>query len=151
MLRWESAMPFRRLLIGALFASLTAAAGASSSRAETGTLRLEVSKVGFIVGAGRGNGRLLFQGERYPLAVTGLSLGATIGISTTELVGHAYNLRTAADIAGTYKSVGRGFALTAGRGRVRLQNKKGVVIELSGRKAGFELAANVGGVEIKLR
>jgi hypothetical protein len=66
-------------------------------------------------------------------------------------VGRALNLRQASDIAGTYTAVGAGVAVAGGASGIRLQNAKGVVLELRGRNIGLELNANVSGVEISLR
>jgi hypothetical protein len=119
--------------------------------AATGTVHVEIAKAGFIVGVGGGRGTLVFQGRRYPLSVGGLSFGATIGASKAELVGQAYNLRRPSDIAGTYTAVGGGVAAGGGASVIRLQNAKGVVLDLRGRTIGLELNANVSGVEIGLR
>ena len=108
-------------------------------------------KAGFIFGVGGGNGTLVFQGRRYQLAVGGLSFGATIGASKAELVGRAYNLRQATDIAGTYSAIGGGAAVAGGVSGIRLQNAKGVVLELRGRNIGLEFNASVSGVEIRFR
>jgi hypothetical protein len=116
-----------------------------------GTVRIEVVKAGFIVGVGGGRGTLVFQGRRYPLSVGGLSFGATIGASKADLIGRAYNLRRASDIAGTYTAVGGGVAVGGGASGIRLQNARGVVLELRGRNVGLEFNANVSGVEIGLR
>ncbi len=119
--------------------------------AATGTVRLEIAKAGFIVGVGGGRGTLVFQGRRYPLSVGGLSLGATIGASKADLVGRAYNLRRATDIVGTYSAVGGGVAVGGGASSIRLQNARGVVLDLRGRNIGLEFNANVSGIEIGIR
>jgi hypothetical protein len=135
----------------ALAALVMLAAQATPSLAQTtGTLMVEVTKAGLIVGVGGGRGVLTFQGKRYPLSIGGLSFGATIGVSKTQLVGFARNLRQPSDIAGTYTALGGGFALAGGVASVRLQNAKGVVLDLRGRKGGFEFSANVSGVEVAL-
>ena len=51
------------------------------------------TKGGFIVGVGGGEGVLVFRGQRYPFTVSGMSVGFTIGASTTKLVGRALNLQ----------------------------------------------------------
>lgn len=136
-----------------LFALATTVASlpAGPGWAATGTVHVEIARAGFIVGVGGGRGTLVFQGRRYPLSVGGLSVGATIGASKAELVGRAYNLRRPSDIAGTYTAVGGGVAAGGGASGVRLQNAKGVVLELRGRTIGLELNANVSGVQIGLR
>ena len=121
------------------------------SQAETGAVHVTFTKGGFIVGVGGGNGVLFFRGHRYPFTVSGMSVGFTIGASTTQLRGQALNLRTASDIQGTYAVIGAGGAVAAGAGGVQLQNEKGVILQLAGGKVGVELSAAVGGVTITLR
>jgi hypothetical protein len=142
----------RALRSGLAALALTFAPGlAAPVWAATGTVYVEIAKAGFIVGIGGGRGTLVFQGRRYPLSVGGLSFGATIGASKADLVGRAYNLRRPTDIAGTYTAVGVGAAAGGGVSSIRLQNTKGVVLDLRGRNIGLELNANVSGVEIGLR
>jgi len=72
----------------ALVALLVGVAGFSTpSRAETGQVAVVFTKGGFIVGVGGGEGVLVFRGKRYPFTVSGMSVGFTIGASTTKLVG----------------------------------------------------------------
>ena len=123
----------------------------SPSQAETGEVRVVFTKGGFIVGVGGGHGVLYFRGHRYPFEVSGVSVGFTIGASTTQLAGRARNLRVPGDLAGSYAVIGAGGALAAGAGGVTLQNEKGVVLELAGGKVGVEVSAAVGGVTIALR
>jgi len=149
----EAMLKSRHVFRGAL-AALTmmfVPVSAGPGLAATGTVYIEIAKAGFIVGIGGGRGTLVFQGRRYPLSVGGLSFGATIGASKADLVGRAYNLRRVSDIAGTYTAVGAGVAAGGGASSVRLQNAKGVVLDLRGRTIGLELNANVSGVEINLR
>jgi hypothetical protein len=80
-----------------------------------------------------------------------MSVGFTIGASSTQLVGHALNLRSPTDIQGAYAVIGAGGALAAGAGGVQLQNAKGVVLQLTGAKVGVELSAAVGGVTVTLQ
>jgi len=101
------------------FASIAIVAGAmlvgtsSSSYAETGSVRLKVTKVGFIVGVGGGSGVLTFKGKSYRFSVGGVSAG-TIGAAGADLAGTATGLRTAADIAGTYSAASGSIAVAGG-------------------------------------
>ena len=80
--------------IAVLVALLMSSAGfAGPLRAETGDAAVVFTKGGFVLGVGGGEGVLLLQGKRYPFTVSGMSLGFTIGASTTRLVGRALNLR----------------------------------------------------------
>ena len=109
------------------------------------------TKGGFIVGVGGGNGVLTFRGRNYPFSVSGMSVGFTIGASTTRLTGRALGLRSPGDIQGTYAAIGAGGAVAAGAGGVQLQNEKGVILQLHGPRVGVELSAAVGGVTVVLR
>jgi hypothetical protein len=94
---------------------------------------------------------LTLRGKRYPFTVSGMSVGATIGASTSRLVGRALNLRGPGSIEGTYSAVGAGAALAGGAGGVELQNTNGVILQLSGPKVGVELSAAVAGVSVRLK
>ena len=121
------------------------------SRAETGQVAVVFTKGGFIIGVGGGEGVLLFRGKKYPFTVSGMSVGFTIGASTTKFVGHALNLRGPQSIEGSYAAGGAGGAVAAGAGAVQLQNGNGVILQLSGPKVGAEVSAAVGGVTIRLK
>src|SRR4029079_10931451 len=140
----------RKVAIGAvLLASLATVAGFSApARAETGQVAVVFTKGGFIVGVGGGEGVLVLRGKRYPFTVSGMSVGFTIGASTTKFVGRALNLRGPASIEGTYATVGAGGAVAAGAGGVQLQNANGVILQLSGPRVGAEVSAAVGGVTV---
>jgi hypothetical protein len=142
---------YRIGFFGAALSILLACGLASPSRADTGTVRVVFTKGGFIVGVGGGNGVLYFRGHRYPFRVSGMSVGFTIGASTTQFSGHALNLRSPSDIQGSYAVLGAGGALAAGAGGVQLQNEKGVILQLAGGKVGVELSAAVGGVTVALQ
>jgi hypothetical protein len=137
-----------RLIVLAL---LVIVATSTPSRAETGLVSAVVTKGTFIVGVGGGRGTLIFHGHSYPLIIGGMSFGATIGLSTAYLRGHAYHMRTPEDIEGTYSAIGTGAAVVAGHGGVRLQNVKGVVLRLAGARVGVELSIASSGVTIRLR
>jgi hypothetical protein len=120
------------------------------SSAETGQIRISAGKAGFIVGVGGGSGTLTFKGKTYRLSVGGISVG-TIGIAQVNLSGTARNLRTAADIAGTYSAVGAGIAVVGGTKVAQLQNGNGVVITLRGAQVGVDLSLNLSGMTISLQ
>jgi hypothetical protein len=136
----------------ALVALLVGVVGVSTpSRAETGQVAVVFTKGGLIIGVGGGEGVLVFRGKRYPFTVSGMSVGFTIGASTTKLVGRALNLKGPASIEGSYSAIGAGGAIAAGAGAVQLQNANGVILQLSGPRVGAELSAAVGGVTIALK
>ena len=124
---------------------------AAPAISDTGSVSVVFTKGGFIVGVGGGEGVLILHGKRYPFTVSGMSVGATIGASTTKLVGQALNVTGPRSIEGTYSAIGAGGALAAGAGGVQLQNANGVILQLSGPKVGAELSAAVSGVTIRLK
>jgi hypothetical protein len=130
---------------------LASAGVPTPSRADTGSVRVVFTKGGFIIGVGGGHGILTFRGHHYPFTASGMSFGATIGASTTQMVGRALHLHSPGDLAGSYSVIGAGAALAGGVGGVALQNANGVVLELHGVKVGLELSAAVGGVTINMR
>jgi hypothetical protein len=133
-------------------ALVVGAAGITTpSGAETGRIAVVFTKGGFVVGVGGGEGVLTLRGKHYPFTVSGMSVGFTIGASTTKLVGRALNLKGPASIEGTYGAVGAGGAVAAGAGGVQLQNANGVILQLSGPKVGAEVSAAVAGVTIRLK
>jgi hypothetical protein len=121
----------------------------SASYAENGSVRMRITKVGFIVGIGGGSGVLNFKGRQYRLSIGGVSAG-TIGAAGADLVGTASNLRTAADIAGTYSAASAGIAVAGGAKVVTLQNSNGVVLQLRGRQVGFEASLSLSGLTISM-
>ena len=139
-----------RFLGAALFV-LFACGFASLSRADTGAVSVVFTKGGFIVGVGGGQGVLTFRGHHYRFNVSGMSVGFTIGASTSKFVGRALNLRGPGDLAGSYAVGGAGGALAAGAGAVQLQNGNGVILQLSGPRVGVEASAAVGGVTITMQ
>ena len=142
----------RRTRIGcaALLAAGLMMAAPSPSQAAVGSVRIHLTKAGFIFGASGGGGVLLFRGRAYPLSIGGISVG-TIGAAGADLVGRAYNLHHAADIAGTYTAVSGSIAVAGGAKVVQLQNSNGVVLKLRGMQAGLEASASLSGMSISMR
>jgi hypothetical protein len=138
------------MMLIALLGLLASTVLAAPTRAETGTVSVVFTKAGFVVGVGGGQGTLTFRGKKYPFKVRGASLGATIGASTTKLVGKALNLSGPRDIVGTYSALGAGAALAGGAGGVALQNASGVILQLSGPKVGVEFSASLAGVTVAM-
>jgi hypothetical protein len=145
-----------RVALVVLLQILWSAGISTSSHAEAGSVAVVFTKGGLILGVGGGDGVLTFRGRHYPFTVSGISVGATIGASTTRLVGQALNLKGPESIEGTYTAIGAGGALAGGVGSVRLRNTNGamtngVILQLSGPKVGAELSVAAAGVSIRLK
>ena len=141
---------YRMKFLGAASLALLTFGLVSPSQADTCAVRVVFTKGGFIVGVGGGRGVMVCKGKRYPFAVSGMSVGFTIGASTSQFSGHALNVRSPSDIEGSYAALGASGAVAAGAGGVQLQNGKGVILQLAGPKVGVELSAAVAGVTVRL-
>jgi lipid-binding SYLF domain-containing protein len=135
---------------GALTA-LTVAALATAAYADSGSIRFNVVKAGFVIGGSAGGGTLLFHGRRYPLSIGGISYGFTFGASATDFVGTVSNIRRPSDVNGIYGAAGAGAAIGRGVGGIVLTNQNGAVLTLSGRQAGLIVAADLNGLVITVR
>ncbi len=144
----------RRTLIasGAALAAGGLAAGSLVSPAEaaTGYVNLHIFSAGFIIGVSGGSGTLTFGGRSYPLSIGGISAGATIGASGTDLVGSASHMHAPGDIVGTYSAVGAGLSIAGGRQATQMTNGRGVILRLRGRQIGFMFSIDLSGMSINL-
>ena len=133
-----------------LAACLVAAGAVRPSLAQTGQIRMFVTKASLVAGLGAGHGVLHYQDRDYPFRVSGLSLGLSAGASINRLFGRVSHLDRIEDFPGVYSSVGLGLALSAGVGGVELKNANGVIIRLEAAKFGLEAGANLSAVRITL-
>jgi hypothetical protein len=130
-------------------ATVMLTAASTQSHAQTGYVHLKIFKIGFIIGIGGGHGTLTYHGHTYRLRVGGVSAG-TIGIAGANLVGTAHHLYHPADIAGTYGAGSASVAIIGGAKVARLQNEKGVILEVHGVQMGLEASLSLGGMTIEL-
>jgi hypothetical protein len=128
--------------LAVLAAAAMLAVAPTPSHAATGSVRIIITRVGFVTGGG--SGTLHFQGKRYGLRVSGVGAGP-FGAARVDLVGRAYNMHTAGSIHGVYSTV----AAEGARG-VRLRNFHGVVLELRGQQGG-QPSVDLNGMAISLR
>ena len=150
MLRLFRVMKFGAVMLAGALIMVAASTESRAQTGTTGTVRIQIVKAGFIVGVGGGKGTLTFNGKSYPLSIGGVSVG-TIGVATVNLVGTARNLRTAADIAGTYGAASASVAIVGGAKVATLKNEKGVVLEVHGVQLGLEASLSLSGMTIALQ
>ncbi len=131
-------------------AGLATAAFVVPAEAATGSVSLHIASAGFIFGVTGGSGTLRFRGQQFPLRVGGISAGALIGVSATDLVGSATNIHSPGDIAGIYSAIGAGMSIAGGRSTAQLSNANGVVLRLHGRQVGFSFSIDLSGMSISL-
>jgi lipid-binding SYLF domain-containing protein len=132
--------------------TVTGAGLATAAYADSGGIRFNVIKAGFVIGGSGGTGTLEFYGRRYRLAIGGLSYGFTFGASATDFVGTVSNIRRPSDVNGIYGAAGAGAAIgPAGAGAIVLTNQNGAVLTLAGRQAGLIVAADLNGLVITIQ
>jgi hypothetical protein len=123
---------------------------ASSARADSGTVRLNFIKAGFVIGGAAGSGTLTFRGRTYRLSIGGLSYGFTFGGSQTYLHGRVSNIFRPQDIEGVYGAAGAGGTIIRGPQAIVLANQKGAVLELSGVQTGLMVNLDLSGMGLSL-
>jgi hypothetical protein len=142
----------RSIVFRTALLALLALLGASGiARADVGTIRLNILKGGWVIGASGGSGTLTFRGRTYPLSIGGISYGLTFGASQTVLTGNVRNIRRPSDVAGVYGAGGAGAAIGAGVSAIVLANQNGAVLELSGRQTGLIVSADLSGLAISMK
>ncbi|MET0221284.1 MAG: hypothetical protein ABW213_11560 [Tardiphaga sp.] len=147
-----SRLSLRTTIAAALaIAALGLSAGSTAARADSGTVRINVIKGGWFIGASGGSGTLYFRGRAYPLSIGGLSAGLVFGASQTYLSGRVSNIFQPSDVAGVYGAGGAGAAVGRGVSAIVLSNEKGAVLQLTGRQTGLMVNADLSGLAISMR
>ena len=140
---------FRTVLIALI--AIVGASVSTAAYADSGTIRINVLKAGWIFGASGGSGILTFHGQHYALSVGGVDWGFVFGASQTSLYGTVRNISRPSDVAGVYGAGGAGVALGRGVRGIVLTNQKGAILELSGQQTGLMVNADLSGLAISLR
>jgi hypothetical protein len=101
------------------------------------------------VGFTWGRGTLIFQGKRYPLRISGVSL-VSVGVTDYTAAGSFDVPRSPADIDGIYSPVAAGATLGGGEDIAAMRNQRGVVIHLTSTTSGLGLSLAAEGMKIRL-
>jgi hypothetical protein len=121
----------------------------SSAQVPDGVIELSGGSVSVGIGYSWGSGTLIFQGKRYPLKISGISL-ASVGVADYTAAGSVEGLRTPQDINGVFTSVSAGATLGGGGSIAAMRNQNGVVIHLTSTSAGLSLSLAAEGLKISL-
>ena len=116
---------------------------APTQAAAEGRIQITLVKTGY----GEGSGILFYEGQRYGLGISGTKLKGFL-IRKVNLTGTVLNLRSAGDIIGTYTGDGD-IAIVGPAKMARLENSKGVVIEIQGVNLRRNFTLNLAGMSIK--
>lgn len=139
-----------RTVVTVALAAVTIISVSQAARADSGTVRLNFVKAGFVIGGAVGSGTLTFRGRSYPLTIGGLSYGFTFGGSQTWLRGRVKNISRPSDIEGVYGAAGAGGTVIRGPQAIVLVNQKGAVLELSGVQTGLMVNLDLSGMGLSL-
>lgn len=142
----------KRVMGAALTACVMAAstvAMADAPKKPVGEVSVDETQFGFIIGGSMGGGVLTFEGKKYPFKMSGISLGANIGVSKFSATGQVYDMKDVSKFAGTYARLTGSVALGGGMGDMTLKNENGVIMSLKGTTQGLQLNAGASGVTVK--
>ncbi len=116
----------------------------------SGTISIDETQFGFLLGGKLGGGKLVFHGKTYPFKLGGITIG-DIGASKVRGSGEVYDLTKVADFPGTYTVLDASATALKGSGVLRLKNEHGVTLEISTRSKGLQLSAGAGGVKVSMK
>jgi hypothetical protein len=128
---------------------LLVAPAALMAQTPDGVIELSGGSVSAGVGFTWGHGTLIFQGRRYPLRISGVSL-ASVGVTDYTAAGSVDGLKSPEDINGIYSSVSAGATLGGGEDIAAMRNQHGVVIHLTSTTSGLGLSLAAEGMKIRL-
>ena len=137
------------LFVGLGLLSLAHPAPASAAVSD-GRIELSGGKVAAGVGYTWGTGSLFFDGKRYPLTISGVSVG-TAGVNEFTATGTITGMNRPQDINGIFSAVGTGLTVGGGAGITAMTNDKGVTIQLDSTTEGLSATVAVKGIQIRLR
>jgi hypothetical protein len=136
-------------VIGACLGLLLAHPALSFAEAPDAVIELSGGSVAAGIGFSWGHGTLIFHGKRYPVTVSGVSLGS-VGADGYTAAGSVSGLKALRDIDGVYTSVSVEGAVAGGAGVTALKNQHGVVIQMTSTNQGLNLTLAAEGVKIAL-
>jgi len=131
------------------FGLLLAQLGLSSAQTPDGVIELSGGSVAVGIGYSWGSGTLIFQGKRYPLTISGLSV-ASVGVTDYTAAGSVEGLHSPQGINGVFTAVSAGATLGGGGNISAMKNQNGVVIHLTSTTEGLSLSLAAEGLKISL-
>ncbi|MBU3567821.1 DUF1134 domain-containing protein [Polynucleobacter alcilacus] len=137
------------LILGLSILSFGAGA-ADAPKKPSGTVSINETQFALIVGGSTGGGVLTYQGKKYPFKISGMSLGANVGVSKLSASGEVYDLADLAKFPGTFTKLESSITLGGGVGGTVLKNENGVIMRLTSTSEGLQLNLSASGVTVKL-
>ena len=126
------------------------ASAADAPKKPSGSVSINETQFAFIVGGSTGGGVLTYQGKKHPFKISGISLGANIGVSKLSAVGEVYDLNDLSKFSGTFTKLEGSVTLGGGVGGTVLKNENGVIMHLKSTSEGIQFNLSASGVTVKL-
>lgn len=123
---------------------------AQTNKAPSGTVTIDETQFGFIIGGSIGGGVLNYQGKTHKFKIGGLSVGANIGVSKVSASGEVYDLSNLSKFPGTYVKLDGNATIGGGVGGTVLKNEHGVLMKLNTTQEGLQFNLSANGVQVKL-
>ncbi|MFM9154591.1 MAG: DUF1134 domain-containing protein [Polynucleobacter victoriensis] len=123
---------------------------ADAPKVPAGTVNITETQFALIVGGSRGSGVLNYQGKAYPFKISGMSVGANVGVSKVSLAGEVYDMADPSKFSGTFTKLESSITLGGGVGGTILKNQNGVIMRLTSTSEGVQLNLSSSGVTVKL-
>ena len=142
-------MPKFLAVLAAGFGLLLFEAAPASTQTPDAVIELSGGSAAVGIGYSWGGGTLIFQGKRYPVKISGISV-ASVGVTEYTAAGSVTGLKTPQDINGVFTSVAAGGTLGGGGAVAAMRNQNGVTINLSSTTQGLSLTLAAEGMKISL-
>lgn len=136
-------------LVALLACGTVAALPAGAQEAPNATIELSGGSVAAGIGYSWGSGTLAYQGKKYQLKVSGLSI-VNVGASEYTASGVVLHLAQVSDIGGNYVAGEAGATLAGGGSLMSMKNDRGVVINMTTTRTGLQLTLAPTGMKIEL-
>ncbi|HTO70096.1 MAG TPA: hypothetical protein VMR31_09575 [Myxococcota bacterium] len=127
---------------------LWSAAGRAGDDSPSASLKLTAKSVAVGVGYSWGKGELVYQGQTYPVEVSGL-VAIAVGLNSIEADGGVYHLTKLEDFDGNYVAVRGGSGIGEGGASAVMRNQHGVEVRLVAKNSGVTLTLGTSGVSLK--
>ena len=121
----------------------------AAEKTPSGTIEIDETQFGFIIGGDIGKGQLHYHGVDYIFKTGGIKVGG-VGIAKVSAAGEVYDLFDISQFPGTYVAGDYGIALGGGVGGLILKNQNGVILHLKSTMEGIALSVGAEGLTIKL-
>src|SRR4030067_2770979 len=137
----------RLMVISLVF--LIASVASAEEKIPSGTIEIDETQLGFIIGGDIGKGVLHYKGVDFYFKTGGIKVGG-MGIAKISAVGEVYDLFDIDQFPGIYVTGDYGLVLGGGVGGLVLKNENGVYLRLRSTLEGGALAVGLEGITIKL-